>query len=202
MTVETWEIDETTGRTKATLKWADAPDASFDFELSTGGRVLSFTARSPDGISARGLRQVPIGAMQRALRRDISLILRGEPEPVGAPGRFVIRKGERVVPYHPIFERDEWRHLARDFEDRPRPGAAGRADEHYAALAAMYVDLLATSSRPTQDLADLLGEKVSAIRNYIYKARERGLLTTAGRGKAGGELTDKARRLLAHNEED
>jgi hypothetical protein len=34
------------------------------------------------------------------------------------------------------------------------------------------------------------------VRNYLFKARERSLLTSAGPGRAGGELTDKAKEIL------
>jgi hypothetical protein len=34
------------------------------------------------------------------------------------------------------------------------------------------------------------------IRNWLHEARERGLLTAAPTGRAGGSLTDKAKDLL------
>lgn len=87
-----------------------------------------------------------------------------------------------------------------------RPGRAGRPDRYYAIWANAYVDRLREgSATPVKDLTTAppvvlgvgAGEASEAtIRDTLTEARERGLLTSSPRGKAGGELTPKALRLL------
>jgi len=88
------------------------------------------------------------------------------------------------------------------------PGRRGRDDLFYASLAARYVSLLAAGSQaPIRDLARELrdaGHDFSDeyVRQLINNARgRRDLLTEAPPGKAGGELTPKARRLLTEAQE-
>lgn len=81
--------------------------------------------------------------------------------------------------------------------DRPRPGRAGRRDAFYALWAQRYVDALAeTGGRPMPVLTDRFHESAASIRAFLGKARALGLLTEAPAGRAGGELTSKARALL------
>lgn len=86
-----------------------------------------------------------------------------------------------------------------------RPGRRGRPDLFYAIAALDYVRAMATDERtPIRvmvDAAEQRGEHVTEdeLRARLRRARskERGLLTAPTRnGVAGGELTDKALRLL------
>jgi len=86
---------------------------------------------------------------------------------------------------------------AAEFRSNPRPGKVGRPDIFYARVAAKYVGLRETSSSPTKDLAVYLYVSQSQARDLIHEARHRRLLTKTKRGVAGGELTPKARDLLA-----
>jgi len=45
-------------------------------------------------------------------------------------------------------------------------------------------------------LSEKLHLSASQVRNLLYEARRRGLLTKASRGSAGGTLTEKALKLL------
>ena len=83
-----------------------------------------------------------------------------------------------------------------EFARNPRPGRRGRPDAFYARLAAQYVELLKTSSTPTKNLAKTRNYSESSTRDFLNQARKRGLLTHSDKGRAGGELTDKARDLL------
>ena len=83
-----------------------------------------------------------------------------------------------------------------EFSRHPRPGRGGRPDVFYARLAAQYVEVLTMSSSPTRDLAERIGFSASSTRDFLHQARLRGLLTKSVRGIAGGELTEKAIRLL------
>jgi hypothetical protein len=90
-----------------------------------------------------------------------------------------------------------------------RPGRAGRRDSFYLPFAVAYVKRLAEgSSRPVMDLAEHPPRAIkgyvsdgshmseATVRDFIHQARERGLLTRSPAGRAGGELTRKAERML------
>lgn len=77
-----------------------------------------------------------------------------------------------------------------------RPGRRGRDDRFYAVLVRDYSGLVATSPTPVKELANKLGYSASQIRNLLYTARQRGLLTASEPGKAGGDETDKCREIL------
>lgn len=77
-----------------------------------------------------------------------------------------------------------------------RPGRAGRPDLFYAEWAARYVTAMRETGPPLPRLAEEHGFNTSTIRGFLNEARRRGLLTQAPLGRAGGELTEKARELL------
>ena len=85
---------------------------------------------------------------------------------------------------------------ASEYRRRRHPGKAGRPDIFYAKLAARYLQLVETTSSPTKHLAAEIHASQSQARDLIYEARRRRLLTKTVRGRAGGRLTDKAKRLL------
>lgn len=85
--------------------------------------------------------------------------------------------------------------LAKEFRRTPRPGRRGRPDLVYAEAAAIYVASM-TKPAPLQATARALGIPEARARSLLGEARRRGLLTQAPKGRAGGELTEKARRLL------
>ncbi len=89
------------------------------------------------------------------------------------------------------------------FIDTQRPGRAGRPDIKYAMWAEKYVDAVeATCGKPMAKLmAENPGFDEARIRNILHQARDRGLLTDAEVGKAGGQLTDKAEALLTERRE-
>ncbi len=71
-----------------------------------------------------------------------------------------------------------------------RPGPAGRTDAFYAHVAALYVDR--PSRTALADLAAQLDRPTAHVRQILATARERGLLTAAPIGRAGGRLTQTA----------
>jgi hypothetical protein len=81
----------------------------------------------------------------------------------------------------------------------PKPGRRGRPDLHYARAALDYVEALEAAPRaPVRYLIEQAGGHMTAdeIKARVRRARERGLLTKATKGRAGGRLTSKARKLL------
>lgn len=83
--------------------------------------------------------------------------------------------------------------------ERRRPGRKGNGVEHYLDWAVLYNDKVQAGSRkPIVDLARQTNWSVTTVRDTIANARSKyGLLTSSGQGRAGGELTPVARRLLA-----
>lgn len=63
-------------------------------------------------------------------------------------------------------------------------------------VAAAYERIAQSSTRPVQDTAMALGLSAGQVRGLLSKARQRGYLTSPGEGSTGGQVTDKARRLL------
>jgi hypothetical protein len=83
---------------------------------------------------------------------------------------------------------------------KPYPGRPGRDDLFYAQWAERYVEALDVApDKPIKHLVDVGDEVVTGdeVRARLRRARERGLLTSPARkGVPGGELTDKAKRVL------
>ncbi|MGH9380853.1 MAG: hypothetical protein ACRD2Z_09610, partial [Thermoanaerobaculia bacterium] len=80
---------------------------------------------------------------------------------------------------------------------RPRRGPKGWPDEDYARLADAYLKACESGSRsPVADVAAERGMTADALRQALHRARRRGLLTRQTTGRAGGELTPRARALL------
>ncbi len=70
-------------------------------------------------------------------------------------------------------------------------------DLELAELAAEYLWTVATGSRrPVVNLAARRFLRVGRAREMLSRARARGILTGAGRGRPGGALTEKGRRIL------
>ena len=90
---------------------------------------------------------------------------------------------------------------AEEFRTNRRPGRARRPDLFYAQIANRYIQLVPGGS-PTKRLAQEMGVSQSQARDLIHEARRRKLLTGSQRGQAGGELTPKALRILARDQED
>jgi hypothetical protein len=84
-----------------------------------------------------------------------------------------------------------------DFLAMRRPGRRGRDDTFYAAWAARYVAVCATTRRPYAVLVrDHPDHSERTIRDFVHKARSRGLLLGGSAGRSGGRLSAKAERLL------
>lgn len=132
----------------------------------------------PGGVTSRLLRRLPLGELVDAVRSQLAETAQ-HVEHHGRAGRQAAASAE-------AFAR--------------RPGRAGRGDRDYAEVAEMYVSILATGDlKPVETLAAEMFLSPSQIRNVLYEARRRGLLTKAAPGRAGGRLTDECRRILEEN---
>ena len=80
----------------------------------------------------------------------------------------------------------------------PAPPPPGRDALDLARLSAEYLEVVGSGSRrPVVEVADRHGWDVERTRRALGRARARGLLLGAGRGRAGGALSGEAERLLA-----
>lgn len=201
------------------VRWRAAPGAVFQLELTRDGRLIEWRARADEGraLSARQLRAAPVGAMERSIRRKAEAVASALGE-VAELARQVMAGIEpdlndpdpieqAYAAAHAVLSRrlpggERYAASLADFAERPRTGPAGRSDQSYAALAALYVQVIAEGAeRPIGAVAGRLGLAQKTVQNHLYKARERGLLTSLGRGKAGGQLTDKAKEMLSGNDQ-
>lgn len=102
-------------------------------------------------------------------------------------------------------------YLAEPWRRKPkRPGRAGRDDLDYAMWARKYVAAVEREPRRAlQSLIDAENAELPAhehltdsqVRAFLNRARNRGLLTEAPAGRSGGELTNKAKKMLAAYDE-
>lgn len=84
---------------------------------------------------------------------------------------------------------------------RKRPARLRATDRYYAELARDYVTWLSTGEKkPTAALAAARGVPAATVRSHLHLARKNGFLDDVGQGKAGGALTEKARRALAQKD--
>jgi hypothetical protein len=75
-------------------------------------------------------------------------------------------------------------------------GKERRPDQFYLDLAVRYLQLVEETNSPTKHLAQDLGVSLAKARDLVREARRRKLMTMSTRGRAGGELTTEALRLL------
>ena len=155
--------------------------------IRDGTTVATFPANRPPGavpdggVTARLLRRVPVGALLDRARQELTDIHADAAD---------------FADQHPDTS------AARAISDAAlsfasRPGRRGRPDVQFAQLADAYVRALGTGRpSPVQMVAQALYISPDTARNALHEARRRGLLTRPPPGRAGGQLTDKARRLL------
>jgi hypothetical protein len=138
----------------------------------------------PGGLTADILRAVPIGEHRRLIENSL--------------GEWKATLGKEFFMRRDLGELVEV--IAQDVAQRP--GHEGRGDPFYARVAALYVARIEEGNRrPIPQIARELGRTPAYVRNVLHDARQRGLLTKTQPGKAGGNLTAKARRLLARKED-
>jgi hypothetical protein len=154
-----------------------------DFTLEDGRRIVETLTIRPTGavpaggITARLLRLVKVGQVGAGLRMAHAMAFGAE-----AAAR--------------LFEGMGWVSRPRRRGRRQRLRAD---DTFYAELARDYVEWWQNGDekKPTAKLAERRGVPSKLMRSHINLARRNGFLTETSRGKAGGQLTEKARRTLA-----
>lgn len=197
--VRSWKRDAV-GSVSGEIWWSGAPELLFSVVLAADGGLVELRVRAREGerVRARQMRDAPLGGFERIVRSAATSSRAHHGLRPYQPPRLDAVDDEGSVGRDDLDrERMRWRAWAADFVLRPRTGAGGRGDRPYAALAACYVAAFERGEpSPVREVAAELGFDETAVRNYLTKARERGLLTNAGPGRPGGQLTEKARLQL------
>ena len=125
-------------------------------------------------------------------------------EPALAEGRSLVE--QRIAESFPSGEAG-WREYVKNLGAAMAANRRGKSakprrhgtwsDLDLARLAAEYVAAVGRSRKPVQELADEWNYAESRIKQLMREARHRGLLTETARRRAGGQLTERARELLA-----
>ena len=155
-----------------------------DLELRLDGGIAAMTISPADPddaflvLSVQTLRKLPIGA---------------------AAEQAMAYVRDQLEEYGFRYKDPEFRHVGARL-DMSRPGRRGRTLIEYARFAAAYVDWIDTGTS-FADFADAQGLTESQARNVLYRAREKALLTSAGRGHRGGRLTEVAIAELSRHKE-
>lgn len=85
----------------------------------------------------------------------------------------------------------------RETKDWPFPGSIGHSDEKYAHLAYLYVRFVGMAKEnPIDELAEHMDCDRETASSRVAEARNRGLLTRPKQGVLGGQLTNKAEKIL------
>lgn len=185
--------------------WGEAADHRFRLTVAPDSRVTELVVTAPDGgaISSRKLREIPIVRMQRAISQKVEEQAELDAAELDTlqvpPGRPDLTRGVADRRAYLTARAAAWP----DFTERP--GRPGRPDVEYARVAALYVKCVRDDPRPIDALKSELDRLArdplshlskSSVRNLVSECRRRGLLTKVGQGRAGGQLTTKAKELL------
>jgi hypothetical protein len=147
------------------------------------------TFKWPDGATQGGPRSIEIGPRPGATEEELA----------GGLSSTVLRKVDFTA------AADQWRagqqpHLdvARvDVAGLRRAAKEGLTPTYLSHLAAAYVTLVDQGDpRVTATLAEMVGKRPETIRAHLKQSRSLNLLTSI-KGKAGGQITDRAKALLA-----
>jgi hypothetical protein len=142
----------------------------------------------------------PVGARKEVTELHLSPIPGQQPQPLTGPMLRELPLGQMARDALWIEAQGDLHALEGEVGE-----AITKGDAFYASVADHYVDLIhLRDQRPAETMAQALGVSRRTVHAWLGKARKRGLLTSAGPGQVGGELTDKARDLLSqdHHEGD
>jgi hypothetical protein len=128
------------------------------------------------GITSRILRYIPVHAhVQKVRREDLEAVV------LGTELAGMLRAFDAPASPPPA----------------TRPGRRPVAPETLLDVADAYARAVKDrSAQPTRDAAKALGMEMGRVRDYVHRARTRGLLTPTAPGRLGGTLTPRARAML------
>lgn len=204
-TPDEWEVVDSTVADDRGAVWFTSPDAAgvrvkvtvlldgtvIGFSVDDEGNVAGYHYLEPGAslpplsrvMTSRLVRSVPLAGLAQVARAT----LRADVE------RIIEYGTSRTPPRHGSAERDDQLMALRG--RGKRPGRRGHPDSYHARLAVEYETWLDSGERLAV-LAERVHLTESGLRAALNVARSKGLLTDAPRGRAGGEATERARRLL------
>lgn len=142
---------------------------------SGGPGVLVIEPADPDSY--------PVGGLSSTVLRQVDF--RGAADRLRA--QLATRK--RRSKAHERYEQDRSERLREALRH-------GVTEEYLALLASAYVSAVNRGqTKPLEHLADMTGKTASTIKGHLWQARKKGLLTGSA-GRKGGQLTDKATKVL------
>lgn len=160
----------------------------------TGFAIDATSWHAPEEpLNATFVHRVPVGAIIASARTWAGMAARSRAhrDAQDSAGGDEVRFAELLAEGQPA-EIQQWAALV-----TARTGVRGKDDRVFAEVANQYVLLVGAGERaPLKKLAEVLHVSRSRARNVVLEARKRGLLTETKPGRAGGDLTAKARRLL------
>lgn len=205
------------GATVIVVTHPDAPGWDLSVELTAAGQAVGYALSAPlalvwpagpefprevraGGITARRIREVPWLQVERGARYFAKLAAAFDLADATATAQFLNDDGQVIEEQrlHPEKDSIEAARRLRAFRDTPADRTITRANERseldLARIARTYAN--ESTGRPVAAVATAQSISESAARNVVSRARQRGLLSAGQRGRASGQLTDKARQLL------
>jgi DNA-binding transcriptional regulator PaaX len=197
----------------------DFPGWSFRVGFAPDRTVTTFDVERPVGsaeLTRTALKGLPFGAYEREARRALyeladawrrGVQLSPEAQAAEAEERYWTEKYAAAGLHPPNFHVRSSVRIAETHETAPtrqRERSRSTRTEYWSAvLARRYVELhLADADVPIyRALVDEYGLSEQSVRNAVRQLRKDGYLTPTIRGRQGGELTEKSRRILEQGEE-
>ncbi|WP_173096960.1 hypothetical protein [Actinomadura verrucosospora] len=167
------------GAWEVTMRWP-VPAAAGPVEMVIRGAPGAAPGEIDEGITVDVLRSIPLARISRAAKAESSMVQRTARED------YCSETIDGLA-----------RQISRAARSVRRPGRAGRPDEFFAFVAAIYswyVDL--GYSDPVRKVGEATGCGWRSVANWVRLAREKGMLAEASPGRPGGVLTERALRLL------
>lgn len=172
-----------TGAWEVTMSWLMSANGGPD-ELTIKPAPGAGAGATLPGITVEILRSIPLAQISREAMAMSNMVRRMEQEDF-----FSEVIGKMV---------DRIRHSA---DSIPRPGRAGRSEEFFAIIAALYSwFVLLGYSNPVRKIEEATGCSWRAVANWVRLAREKGMLAEATPCRPGGILTGRAMRIIEAEE--
>ncbi|MBO2455980.1 hypothetical protein [Actinomadura violacea] len=173
------EQDLVIGPWQITMRWSSAVTGG-PTEMTIKPAPATSSDATTRGITVSTLRAIPLTQLSREARAISSAVSRAQGG--DALAEAIVCMAQKI---------------GREVQENPRPGRAGRPDEFFALVAAVYSWYVDSGySDPVRQLADACDCKWRVAANWVRLAREKDLLAPAVERRAGGLLTERALRIL------
>lgn len=149
---------------------------SLEIKITDRGEPLCIgvTVRDEEGVNSEALRRVPVARLVKEAFAVAASKVETEKDGQPIPRMVGTSAGDRAR----FYER-----FAKDVR-QPRSGSP-LTDEHLAQVAELYRAAVEREDAPTQTVADAMHVTRPTAGRWVAKARERGLLGPAKRGRGG-----------------